>query len=422
MTSALIKADRVFDGYSMRSNEPLDILVRDGRIADFGLISPEDALAQDSDCNVLDARGLTVLPGLIDAHFHAVSFALNISAIDQAHPSYRALDACAHLEAALRRGFTTVRDAGGADIGLVRATAEGLIDGPRLLIAGKALSQTGGHGDMRAAESVGSCGCGYSGALSLVVDGPEQMRACVRDQLRQGADHIKLFVSGGVLSPTDPIWMDQLTDLEIRAAVEEARTRRTYVMAHAHTANAVRRCIANGVRSIEHGTFIDRSSADMVAAADAFVVPTLSIVDALLNSPLNLPSPARSKLAEVGGAAGAAVEHCAAAGVRLGFGTDLFGTLRDTQCDEFIARARIQAPLDVLRSATTVNAEILGLTGEIGTIAPGAAADLIAVAGDPAKDIAVLARPEVNQMLLMRAGRVILNRTTSEDALPRRAP
>ena len=218
MTSTLIKADRVFDGHSMRSNEPLNILVRDGRIAGFGVISPEDVLAQDSNC-----------------------------------------------------------------------------------------------------------------------------------------------------------------------------------------------------------TFIDRSSADVVAAADAFVVPTLSIVGALLSSPLNLPAPARSKLAEVGGAAGAAVEHCAAAGVRLGFGTDLFGTLRNSQCDEFVARARIQAPLDVLRSATTVNAEILGLTGEIGTIAPGAAADLIAVAGDPATDIAILARPEVNQMLLMRAGRVIVNRTTAEGALSRRA-
>lgn len=406
MAQVLIRCGRVFDGQRLRPETDLDIVLRDGRIESVGPAGPQPS----ADAAVIDARGLTVLPGLIDAHFHAVSASLDVSAIDRMHPSHRALGAREHLEAALRRGFTTVRDAGGADVGLVRSTNEGLIDGPRLLVAGKALSQTGGHGDMRPGESVSMCGCGYSGALSEVVDGADHMRAVVRDLLRQGVHHIKLFVSGGVLSPTDPIWMDQFTDDEIRAAVSEAATRRTYVMAHAHTSNAVIRCARNGVRSIEHGTLMDRQAADEVVRAGAFVVPTLAIVEALRDAPLGLPVGALEKLSAVGDSAATAVEHCRAAGVKLGFGTDLFGALRSQQCREFLARGRLQSPMEVLQSATSINAELIGLKDEIGTISAGAAADLIVVRGDPLADIGVLAHPEDNLMLVVRGGRVIVNR------------
>ena len=404
MARLLIRCGRVFDGERLRPEPDLCIEVRDGRIASIGPARDDQAAVA-----TINARNYTVLPGLIDAHFHAVSASLDVAAIDRMHPSHRALGARDHLEAALRRGFTTVRDAGGADIGLVRATAEGLIDGPRLLIAGKALSQTGGHGDMRPGESVQLCGCGYSGALSAVVDGADAMREKVRDQLRQGANHIKLFVSGGVLSPTDPIWMDQFTDLEIRAAVEEAATRRTYVMAHAHTASAVIRCARNGVRSIEHGTLMDRESADTAASAGAFVVPTLSIIESLRETPLGLPPAALEKLAAIGDHAAAAVAHCRAAGVKVGLGTDLFGALRDQQSREFRVRGRHESSLDVLRSATSVNAELIGLQGEVGTLRAGAAADIIAVSGNPVSDVAVLADPHHNLKLVVHDGRVITN-------------
>jgi imidazolonepropionase-like amidohydrolase len=404
MAQLLIRCGQVFDGERLRPEPDLCIEVRDGRIASIGPGRDDQAAIA-----TIDARDCTVLPGLIDAHFHAVSASLDVAAIDRMHPSHRALGARDHLEAALRRGFTTVRDAGGADIGLVRATAEGLIEGPRLLIACKALSQTGGHGDMRPGESVQLCGCGYSGALSAVVDGADAMREQVRDQLRQGANHIKLFVSGGVLSPTDPIWMDQFTDLEIRAAVEEAATRRTYVMAHAHTASAVIRCARNGVRSIEHGTLMDRESADTAASAGAFVVPTLSIIESLRETPLGLPPAALEKLAAIGDHAAAAVAHCRAAGVKVGLGTDLFGALRDQQNREFRVRGRHESSLDVLRSATSVNAELIGLQGEVGTLRAGAAADIIAVSGNPVSDVAVLADPHHNLKLVVHDGRVIAN-------------
>jgi len=407
MTTLTIKTGRFFDGERSHKG-PVTITVRGDRITEVSA----DTMRREEAAHVrvLDASSLTVLPGLIDAHFHPVSTSFDIASIDRAHPSLRALDARRHLEASLLRGFTTVRDAGGGDIGLVRATEQGLIRGPRLLLAGKALSQTGGHGDMRPPDVVPMCACGYSGALSAVVDGPDEVRRAVRDQLRQGATHIKLFVSGGVLSPTDPLWMDQFTDEEIRAAVQEAATRRTYVMAHAHTAEAARRCVRNGVRSIEHGTLMDRESADIVAAAGAFVVPTVAVVDVLRQDSSRLPRGAAEKLGAIADQNLKSLELCAAAGTKLGFGTDLFGELRDRQGHEFIARGRAQPAAEVIRSATRVNAELVNMAGQIGTIAPGAFADLIGVAGDPFADLRVLAQPERYLKLVIRGGETVLNR------------
>jgi imidazolonepropionase-like amidohydrolase len=408
MSNLRIRTGRLFDGERLRTEPSIGIVIRAGRID--SITAPGESCVAAADSLELDASGLTILPGLIDAHFHPVSASFDVTSIDRAHPSLRALDARRHLESALLRGFTTVRDAGGGDIGLVRATELGLIRGPRLLMAGKAISQTGGHGDMRPADAVPLCSCGYQGALSAVVDGPDQMRRAVREQLRQGATQIKLFVSGGVLSPTDPIWMNQFTDEEIRAAVEEAVTRRTYVMAHAHTAEAVQRCIRNGVRSIEHGTLMDRASADAVAEAEAYVVPTLAVVDMMRQSGARLPPGAAEKLGSIADRNAESLALCVQAGVKLGFGTDLFGELRDRQNQEFLTRTRVQSAIDVIRSATSVNADLLNMRGQIGTIAAGACADLIGVSGNPIEGPRLLAEPEKHLKLVIRGGEIIVNR------------
>ena len=207
------------------------------------------------------------MPGLIDAHFHAYTPTFDIVKIDRMPQALLASHARVILEGALQRGFTTVRDAGGGDIGLWMAIEQGLIQGPRFFFSGKAISQTGGHGDARPGTVVEPCGCsGYTGSLSLVADGVDEVRRAVREELRKGARQIKLFVSGGVVSPTDPIWMPQFTDEEIRAAVHEASTRRTYVMAHCLTDDGARRCVESGVRSIEHGTEISEDTARLIAA------------------------------------------------------------------------------------------------------------------------------------------------------------
>ena len=396
----------LFDGRSPELQNGVDVLVEDGRIAAVSGNSINDKGARS-----IDLRGKFLMPGLIDAHFHACGISLDVSKFDRMPPTLLAHHGARMLEETLMRGFTTVRDAGGADYGLYQAVELGLIRGPRLFFAGKSLSQTGGHGDMRTAERVELCSCGYSGVLSVVVDGEDEVRKAAREELRHGAHQIKLHVSGGALSPSDPLWMPQFTDGEIRAAVEEAATRRTYVMAHAHTADAALRCLRLGVRSIEHGTLIDAETARRIAESDTYVVPTLVIVDQALKfgkdaglTPGNL-----GKLREIAQSSRQAFDHCVRAGVKLGFGTDLLGVLQPQQNLEFSLRREFTSPFEILRSATSTNAALLNRTGEIGTVTSNARADLLVIDGNPLEDITVLERSAQTLQLIMKDGVIFKN-------------
>ena len=394
----------VFDGVSAEPREGMTVVVEDGivrEVADGPVRAPADA-------QHVSVAGRTLMPGLIDAHFHACLADLDIPALDDMPASLLYQHARHNLEGALRRGFTTVRDAGGADLGLALATERGLIAGPRVLFAGRGLSQTGGHGDMRSRTRFEPCGCaGYRGAITRVADGVDAVRLAAREELRKGAHQIKMMVSGGVLSPADPVWMDQYSDAEIRAGVEEAATRRTYVMAHAHTASAVRRCADLGVRSIEHGTLIDAGAAEAAAAAGAFVVPTLVTIFAMIESgaEFGLPGIFADKLQGLGEEGLRSLEICRAAGVPMGFGTDLLGPLQDRQSREFLIRSEVLAPLDVLRSATSINAALVNRAGSLGTIAPGAVADILVVDGDPLTDLGLLQEQGRHLPAIMKDGR-----------------
>lgn len=384
---------RVFDGVSEEIAEGRHVIVEGDRIREIASTPP-----RLREATVIDCAGRYLMPGLIDAHFHAYSPSFDISGSDRMPPSLMASHAARILEGALARGFTTVRDAGGGDIGLYLAIEQGLIRGPRLFFAGKALSQTGGHGDLRRSEEVQPCGChGYSGVVTRVVDGVDEVRRAVREELRKGAHQIKLFVSGGVLSPTDPLWMPQFTAEEIRAAVEEAGTRRTYVMAHCHTDEGAARCVQLGVRSVEHGTLIHRDeTARLIAERGGFVVPTLSVIDVLQRNgaAAKLPAESLQKVKSVGDEAYRAIEVCRRAGAKLGLGTDLLGhAFHPMQGGELELRGRVEKPIDVLRSATSVNAELLQKPGELGRIAPGACADILVLDADPLKDLALFREP-----------------------------
>jgi imidazolonepropionase-like amidohydrolase len=377
---------RIWDGTSDGYATATSVTIADGRIVALG-----DTGAVDE---VIDLGGRVLLPGFIDAHFHAYASDVNIPAMEQLPLSYLAHHATTLLGNALARGFTTVRDAGGADYGLARAAREGLIRSPRIFWSGRALSQTGGHGDSRA-QSAGTasrepCGCGTIGNMSQVVDGVEDLRKAVRETLRQGADQIKIFVSGGVSSPTDPVWMRQYAGEEIAAVVAEAATRRTYVMAHAYGADAILHAVAHGVRSIEHGNLLDPQAAAAMAAAGAFLVPTLITYEVLATEGAEhgLAPVSMAKLADVAGRGQDAVRIARAAGVQVGFGTDLLGPLHRHQLGEFRIRGGFEAPVDVLRSATSVNAALLQRSGELGCIGPGAFADMVVVDGDPLADLA----------------------------------
>ena len=374
---------RVFDGVSAEPRENASVVVEDGRIKEVA----DGAVSAPADAQRVACGGRTLMPGLIDAHFHALLVEIDVPAIEDIPASLLYQQARHSLEGALRRGFTTVRDAGGADLGLAMAVERGLIEGPRIFFAGKALSQTGGHGDMRKQMSFEPCGCAaYHGPVSEVADGVDAVRKAVREHLRKGAHQIKMMVSGGVLSPTDPLWMDQYSDEEIRVGVEEAATRRTYVMAHAHTANAV-------------------------AAAGAFVVPTLVTLYAMLEcgDDIGLPKVYADKLQGLGEDGLRSLEVCRAGGVPMGFGTDLLGTLQDRQSQEFLIRSEVLAPVDVLRSATSVNAELVQRAGELGTIAPGALADILVVDGDPLSDLGLLQEQGRHIPVIMKEGKFFKN-------------
>ena len=399
---------RVFDGHAAELREDAAVAVEDGRIKEVA----DGTLRAPAGAERIACGGRTLMPGLIDAHFHALLVDLNIPSIDDMPASLLYQHARHNLEGALRRGFTTVRDAGGADLGLALAVERGLIAGPRVLFAGRGLSQTGGHGDMRSQTRFEPCGCaGYHGPITQVADGVDAVRQVVREELRKGAHQIKMMVSGGVLSPADPIWMDQYSDEEIRVGVEEAATRRTYVMAHAHTASAVRRCAALGVRSIEHGTLIDAQAAEAAAAAGAFVVPTLVTIFAMLESgaDFGLPKIFADKLQGLGEDGLRSLEICRAAGVPMGFGTDLLGPLQDRQSREFLIRGEVLGPVEVLRSATSINAALIQRAGELGTIAPGAVADILVVDGDPLADLGLLQDQGRHIPVIMKEGRFCKN-------------
>jgi imidazolonepropionase-like amidohydrolase len=246
--------------------------------------------------------------------------------------------------------------------------------------------------------------------MSVVADGPDEMRRTVREQLRTGATQIKLFVSGGVLSPSDPIWMNQLNVEEIRIAVAEAETRRAYVMAHAHTNEAVLRCVDNGVRSIEHATLLEDSGAQAIARADAFAVPTLAVIETIraAGASLGLPPAMIDKMKEVADQANLSYERLRTAGAKIGFGTDLLGKLMPQQSIEFRLRRETCQPIEILRSATSVNAALLQMEGKLGTIAPGAFADILIVDGNPLDDVTLLERHE-NIRCILREGRVVRN-------------
>jgi imidazolonepropionase-like amidohydrolase len=398
---------RIFDGIQSDYLDDSVVIVEADRI-----VSVERNRSPSIDGDVVDVGGKTLMPGLIDAHCHVLGASLKVADLETQPLTYIASYAAKMLSHALDCGFTTVRDVGGGEAGIARAVEDRLIRGPRVFFAGRALSMTGGHGDFRDPFiEVGACGCSGSGRVAWVVDGEDAVRAAAREELRRGAHCIKIMLSGGVLSPTDPLWMDQFTDVEVAAAVEEAARRRKYVAAHCHPPSSIARAARLGVRTIEHATLIDESSAEAVKTAGAYVVPTMVIVRALLDDAKagRLPAWMSAKLAEVGDQSLRGLELMTRHGLKIGFGTDLLGHLHSHQTREFCIRREVQSAVDILRSATSVNAEIL-MEPLLGRIQPGCRADILIVDGDPIANIEVLAQDGRGLIAIMKAGEFVKRR------------
>jgi imidazolonepropionase-like amidohydrolase len=404
MAITLLKNCTLLDAALPDPREGYDVLIEGERIREIS----DRPLHTSTAAQTLDLKGQILMPGLTDAHVHATLVEVNLGAIQNLPATLIAVRAARNLEQMLERGFTTVRDAGGADWGLAAAVAQGYIKGPRLLFSGHALSQTGGHGDFRA-RTLGWDGCAchsFSHAFSRVVDGVDAMRRAVREELRRGASQIKIMVSGGVASPTDQIGHTQYALDEIRAAVEEAQAAGTYVMAHAYGPNAIRRAVEQGVRSIEHGNLVDQTTAEAMATRGAFMVPTLVTYETLFRhgAEMGLPPESRAKLGDVREAGLRALELCRAAGVPIGHGSDLLGDLHRYQALEFSLKAEVLTPHEVITAATRTNAALFNLAGEIGELTVGARADLLAVAGNPLLDLNLLQEGGRHFTLIMKDG------------------
>jgi imidazolonepropionase-like amidohydrolase len=312
------------------------------------------------------------------------------------------------LSKALDRGFTSMRDAGGADWGTRQAVEERLVRGPRLFVSGQAISQSGGHGDTRLRTEDNPDSALHSAYRfgKCLADGIDEVTKAARKQLRHGVDQIKIMVSGGVASLNDPIDVCQYTGAEIAAICHEAKTWKTYVMAHAYTDDAIIHAVANGVRTVEHSNLITAKGAEFVRDHGAYVVPTLVTYEALnkRGAEFGMAEASLAKLSRVLDAGLGSLEILKAAGVKTGFGTDLLGQLRDEQSREFSLRAEVLSPWEVICQATAMNAEILNRSGELGILAPGAIADVILVDGNPLENISLLENQGAHIPLVMKDG------------------
>jgi imidazolonepropionase-like amidohydrolase len=411
MNSVLFRNGALLDPTQAELLHGFDVLVEDGVVREVS-----DKPIRSSAAQVIDVKGKTIMPGLIDLHVHVVAIEFNLPRVATMPNVLVTLRAVPLMRAMLRRGFTTVRDAGGAGHAFKTAVESGLVEGPRMFVSGRALSQTGGHADTRQRSDYmpaeAPCGCCVRvGALGRVADGVDEVRRAVREELQMGADQIKIMASGGVASPTDPVGAFGYSEDEIRAIVAEAAGRGTYVLAHAYTPAAIARAVRCGVRTIEHGNLIDDETARLIAEHGAYVVPTLVTYDALASEgeKYGLPPASIAKVADVHGAGMRSIEIMKRAGVKMGFGTDLLGEAQRLQSDEFRLLAEVLSPAEVIASATLIGAEILGMTGKLGQLTPGAFADVLVVDGNPLESVDCLLGQGEHIPLVMKDGKICFN-------------
>jgi imidazolonepropionase-like amidohydrolase len=363
------------------------------------------------DARVVELGGRTVMPGLIDCHVHVC--ADGMVSYPTLFPSLVTARAAKLLNETLLRGFTTIRDMGGADAGLRRAVEDGLFVGPRMFVSGRPLSQTGGHGDMRnPADACPACALRAEANMMVVADGIDGVRRAAREEIRRGVDQIKIMASGGVSSPADPVDYDQYALDEIAAVVDEATRAGKYVAAHAYTPTAITRAVGSGVRTIEHGNFLDEAAAVLMAARGAILVPTLVVYRRVVQHAAEVGISAfhLEKAREVLATGARSLEIAQRAGVRMALGTDLFRAPKQYQAEELLIRAEALPAAEVLRQATIHGAEVVRMQGRLGRVAEGYLADLLVVDGDPLADLRVLQDQGAHIAMIIKDGAFVKDR------------
>ena len=404
MSQVLFRGMRLLDPRWDEPRDGYEVLIDGSEIKEVA-----DTPIRSRSAEILDCGGRTLMPGLIDCHAHVFLSEVSLRALESVPLTLMTARAAVLARAMLDRGFTTVRDAGGADWGMKQAIEDGLLAGPRLFISGQPISVTGGHGDFRRRTDAESSPP-TSNALryvSRIADGPDAVRAAAREQLRQGADQVKIMCSGGVASPYDPLESLQLTPEEIGAATSEAHSFGRYVLAHAYTPEAMRRAVENGVRTIEHGNFIDDATATLIATKKLFLVANLVTYVAMKErgAALGMTAEMLAKNDRVLEAGLRSLEICKRAGVSVGYGSDLLGSLQQEQSREFVVRSEVLSPIEIIRQATLVGAEIVREENRLGVFEPGARADVLVVDGDPVRDLALLLDQGAHLSVIMQRGR-----------------
>lgn len=408
---------RIFDG--ARLTAPMNVLVEGNRIAD---ISAEPIKTSDTTARIAGG-GRTLMPGLIDAHWHTFMVRPTMALAATAPMTLITLMAGAEAEATLLRGFTSVRDLGGPSFGLKMAIDNGVIDGPRIWPSGAMISQSGGHGDFRMLHELPATPSTLSYpervGMSAIADSPDEVRKRTREQLLQGASQIKLTVGGGVSSPYGPLDTVQLSVPEIRAAVEAAANWGTYVTVHAYTPEAIRNAIEGGAKVIDHGQLADEATAKLMADTGTWWSLQPFLADEMANAQPDAAGQARA--AEVRAGTDNAYHLARKFGVKVAFGTDILfdGALAARQGAQLQRMTRWYAPAEILKMATADNAALLALSdrrnpypGKLGVVEVGALADLLLVDGDPIADISLLSDPSRNLKVIMKDGRIV------KDTLP----
>jgi imidazolonepropionase-like amidohydrolase len=408
---------RVFDGKSSELSAPTNVLVRGNKIEK---ITTDDVPDHGGDTTIIDGDGRTLMPGLIDAHWHAMLVRPTPAQLMANDLGYSTLVAGAEATATLMRGFTTIRDLGGPSFALKRAVDEGLLPGPRIYPSGAVITITSGHGDFRQLSDLPRTIGGMLSRMeqlggSMVADSPDEVRLRVREQLMQGASQIKLTAGGGVASPSSPLDVSTFTEAELRAAVEAAENWGTYVCTHAYTTTSIQRSIAAGVKCIEHGHLMDDATARLMADKGIWL-STQPFLD--MASGAGLGPGEQAKLRQVITGTDNVYALAKKYKVKTAFGTDILfaPALAERQTSMLADLTRWFTPAEALTMATSTNAELLALSGlrnpypgKLGVVEEGALADLLLVDGDPLADIEVIKDPAKNFVVIMKDGKIYKN-------------
>jgi imidazolonepropionase-like amidohydrolase len=406
MTDILIKNARIVDGAQDRAADPVDLRLADGVVQEQGV-----GLSAGAETQVIDADGYFVMPGLIDAHVHVNAVDANLKANAALPDPIVTVGAMKLMQAMLARGFTTVRDLGGATGAFRMAMEAAPVPLPRLNICGKALSQTGGHCDQRGPldRSPTDHYQDRLGVMGVISDGVPEVRRAAREQIRTGADFVKVMANGGVSSPSDPIHFLGFSVEELTAIVEEAAHAGLYVAAHLYTDQAIRRAVECGIHSLEHCNLIEAETAALAAQKGCIACPTLITYDKLITEgpAMGLPPASVAKVDDVRLRGLESLAIMAEAGLPMAYGSDLLGGMQPHQSGEFELRAQVLPTQTVIQSATSIAARLMRMEGQVGTLGPGAFADAILVRRDPLADISVLSGQGEGIAVIIRGGQVV---------------